>query len=193
MTLCIPVYCHLFSQGLIQFVMRAIDNESENDVVDTLFVNLDDLLPQDDFTSPVTYRSFVGYFTTTLSFRLIRKCCYYIGDLKSKGVSIATAVVIIIIVRHQQFSNQFVHLVNHFSIPVDKMIEQKGVWPLAVLAVLAIIKRGHQVKQRHTTCNTLYHHMKSRYEQRVYTGTQRCNVRHMKARKDAMLCGRSQV
>ena len=42
--------------------MRAIDidvnNDSENDVVDTLFVNLDDLLPQNVFTTPVTYRSF---------------------------------------------------------------------------------------------------------------------------------------
>ena len=58
--------------------MRAIDvnNGSENDVVDTLFVNLDDLLPQDDFTTPLPYLSFVQFFNTTLSFRLTCKCSY---------------------------------------------------------------------------------------------------------------------
>lgn len=58
--------------------MRAIDSDvdSPNDVVDTLFVDSDDLLPQDDFTIPVTYMSFLGYFTTTLSFRLSCKYSY---------------------------------------------------------------------------------------------------------------------
>lgn len=73
MTLFIPVDYHLISQGQIQFVMQAVDNDSESDVIDTLFVNLDGLLLQDKFTPPVTYQSFVQFFATTLSFRLTRK------------------------------------------------------------------------------------------------------------------------
>ena len=61
--------------------MRVTDaDNSSNDmqVVDTLFINLDDLLPGDAFTAPVSYSSFTpGYFTATLSFRVVCTDGYY--------------------------------------------------------------------------------------------------------------------
>ena len=62
------------SQGSIQFVMRVtdIDNSSTAiQTIDTLFVNLDALLPGDDFTTPVKYpNSNSGFLAATLSFRV---------------------------------------------------------------------------------------------------------------------------
>ena len=39
-------------------------------VIDTLFVDLDALLPGDDFIAPTSYSSYLRYFTATLSFRV---------------------------------------------------------------------------------------------------------------------------
>ena len=58
--------------------MRAIDvnTGSEDDIVDTLFIDFDNRLSQGDFTTPETYQSFLHYFNATLSFRLACKFSY---------------------------------------------------------------------------------------------------------------------
>ena len=64
--------------------MRATDadisgSDRINDYVDAIFLNFDfgDLSPGDDFSTPATYTSHVGYFNTTLSFRVFCAENYY--------------------------------------------------------------------------------------------------------------------
>ena len=61
--------------------MRVIDADNSStamQIIDTLFVNLDDLLPGADFTAPESYLSFtLGFFTATLSFRVVYAEGYY--------------------------------------------------------------------------------------------------------------------
>lgn len=60
-------------QGRIQFVMQAhdVDNGSDPQLVATLYVDLDGLMPGSEFTSPIRVHSSLNYFNTMLSFRVV--------------------------------------------------------------------------------------------------------------------------
>ena len=46
-------------------------DDNSTDFIDALCLNLGDLILGDEFTAPMEYRSWLQYFTTKLSFRLV--------------------------------------------------------------------------------------------------------------------------
>ena len=58
-------------QGRIQFVMQAHDSDnSTSQLVSTLYVNIDGLMPGCNFTVPQSVNSDSNFFTASLSFRV---------------------------------------------------------------------------------------------------------------------------
>ena len=54
--------------------MQVYDRDDDStDFIDALCMNLDDLIRGNEFTAPVEYRSWLKYFTASLSFKLVLK------------------------------------------------------------------------------------------------------------------------